>query len=90
MLGWEITIELADGTRVQGYVTSDPYNPDTDGDGLTDTEENARSLDPRTDDTDADLVSDLEEIYDWRSNPCDQDSDDDGFADLTECISALH
>ncbi len=84
MLGWEITIELADGTRLQGYVTSDPYNKDTDGDGLDDTEENARSLDPRTDDTDADLVTDIEEIYDWRSDPCDQDSDDDGFADQTE------
>ena len=84
MLGWEITIELADGTRIQGYVTSDPYNPDTDGDGLTDSEENARSLDPRTDDTDADLVPDIEEVYDWRSDPCDQDSDDDGFADQTE------
>jgi hypothetical protein len=84
MLGWEITIELADGTRVQGYVTSDPYNPDTDGDGVGDAEENARSLDPRTDDTDADLVVDIEEIYDWRSNPADQDSDDDGFTDQTE------
>lgn len=84
MLGWQMTIELADGTRTQGYVTSDPYNPDTDGDGMTDGEENARSMDPRTDDTDADLVLDAEEVFDWRSNPCDQDSDDDGFADQTE------
>lgn len=84
MLGWEITIELADGTRVQSYVTSDPYNPDTDGDGMDDGEENAHSLDPRTDDTDADLVPDYDELYLWRSNPRDQDSDDDGFADHTE------
>jgi hypothetical protein len=84
LLGWEITIELADGTRIQGYVTSDPYNPDTDGDGLNDALENALSLDPRTDDTDADLVPDPEEFYDWRSDPCDQDTDDDGFSDQTE------
>lgn len=58
MLGWEMTIELANGQVVQGYVTSDPFNPDTDGDGLTDGEENARSMDPRTDDSDADLVLD--------------------------------
>ena len=84
MLGWPITIELADGQQVQGYVTSDPYNPDTDGDGMTDGEENARSMDPRTDDTDADLVLDADEVFTWRSDPCDQDSDDDGFADQTE------
>jgi len=84
MLGWPVTIELANGQQVQAYVTSDPYNPDTDGDGLTDGEENARSMDPRTDDTDADLVLDREEVFDWRSDPCDQDSDDDGFADQTE------
>ncbi|MFQ5807567.1 MAG: IPT/TIG domain-containing protein, partial [Phycisphaerae bacterium] len=84
MLGWEMTIELANGQVTQGYVTSDPFNPDTDGDGLTDGEENARSMDPRTDDTDADLVLDWDEVFDWRSNPCDQDSDDDGFADQTE------
>ena len=84
MLGWEMTIELANGQQVQAYVTSDPYNPDTDGDGLTDGEENARSMDPRTDDSDADLVLDWDEVFGYRSDPCDQDSDDDGFADQTE------
>ncbi len=84
LLGWSITIELKDGQRVQGYVTSDPFNPDTDGDGLTDGEENAHSMDPRTDDTDADLVLDADELWGWRSNPCYQDTDDDGFADMTE------
>jgi len=84
MLGWSITIELEDGQRVQGYVTSDPFNPDTDGDGVSDADENAHSMDPRTDDTDADLVLDADELWGWRSNPCDQDTDDDGFADMTE------
>ncbi len=84
MLGWEVSYELANGVRVQSYVTSNPFVADTDDDGLDDTEENARSLDPRTCDTDVDLVDDAAEIYLYASNPNDQDTDDDGFADNTE------
>lgn len=84
MLGWSVNIELANGVRTQAHVTSNPFDPDTDGDGLTDSEENARSLDPRTDDTDADLVSDADEVRKYLSNPTDQDTDDDGFADSLE------
>lgn len=84
MLGWSINIELANGVRTQAYVTSNPFVADTDGDGLSDSEENARSLDPRTDDTDADLVSDWDEIHLYASNPTDQDTDNDGLADKTE------
>lgn len=84
MAGWTVIVEMADGTQSQTVVTSDPYNPDTDGDGVLDLEELVRSTDPRTDDTDSDGVTDAEEIRDWRSNPCDQDSDDDGLPDGTE------
>ncbi|MDX2201020.1 MAG: IPT/TIG domain-containing protein [Phycisphaerae bacterium] len=84
MLGWTVTVELANGVVTQSYVTSDPFDPDTDCDGLTDSEENARSLDPRTDDTDADRVSDCDETRKWLSNPADQDSDNDGLADESE------
>lgn len=84
MLGWEVSYELANGVRVQAYVTSNPFEPDTDADGLSDTEENARSLDPRTCDTDVDLVDDLVEITVYASNPADQDTDDDGFSDSAE------
>lgn len=84
MIGWDITVELANGVIVQSHVTSDPYTADTDCDGLTDSEENARSLDPRTDDTDADRVSDCDETRIWLSNPADQDTDNDGLADETE------
>ncbi|MCB9854715.1 MAG: IPT/TIG domain-containing protein [Phycisphaerales bacterium] len=84
MLGWEVSYELANGVRVQSYVTSSPFEADTDDDGLDDTEENARSLDPRTCDTDVDLVDDAAEIYLYASNPNDQDTDDDGFSDSTE------
>jgi hypothetical protein len=84
MAGWTVIVEMADGTKGQTVVTSDPYNPDTDGDGVLDLEELVRSTDPRTDDTDSDGVTDAEEIRDWRSNPCDQDTDDDGLPDGTE------
>ncbi len=84
MAGWTVTVELANDVRRQALVTSDPYNADTDGDGIPDLEELIRSTNPRTSDTDADGVSDADEIYAWRSNPCDQDSDDDGLADGTE------
>ena len=84
MLGWSVNIEFANGVRAQAYVTSNPFIPDTDGDGLTDSEENFRSLDPRTDDTDADLVNDFLETRRYQSDPADQDTDDDGFADSLE------
>ncbi len=84
MLGWSVNIEFANGVRAQAYVTSNPFIADTDGDGLTDSEENFRSLDPRTDDTDADLVNDFLETRRFLSDPADQDSDDDGFADSVE------
>lgn len=84
MLGWDITIELANGVITQAHVTSDPYSADTDCDGLSDSEENARSLDPRTDDTDADRVTDCDETRVWLSDPADQDTDNDGLSDETE------
>ncbi len=84
MAGWALTVELANGQRAQSHVYSDPYNPDTDGDGVSDSQELIRGLDPRSNDTDADGVTDAAEINEWRSNPCDQDSDDDGLADATE------
>ncbi len=84
MLGWSVNIELANGVRTQAHVTSNPFDPDTDGDGVNDSVENAYSLDPRTDDTDADLVSDADELNVYLSNPADQDTDDDGFSDSLE------
>lgn len=79
MQGWMVTVRFTNGTISTFHVTSDPFNPDTDGDGFSDAIENALSLDPRTDDTDADLVSDPEEHETWLSNPADQDTDADGF-----------
>ncbi|MEK6675681.1 MAG: hypothetical protein AABZ47_08510 [Planctomycetota bacterium] len=82
--GWDIIIGLANGGTKRAFVTSDPYNPDTDGDGFDDGDENAHSWDPRTDDTDADQLTDGDEFNLWYSDPADQDTDNDGIDDLTE------
>ncbi len=83
-VGWPIIITNQNGDVNRAFVTSNPYNPDTDADGLTDGEENAYEFDPRTDDTDADRVTDGDEFNVWYSDPADQDSDDDGFDDYLE------
>jgi len=62
---------------VRRRVTSDPANPDTDGDGLTDAEERAFVTDPRQADTDQDGLTDFAEINRWGSSPTSVDSDGD-------------
>ncbi|NTX59359.1 OmpA family protein [Myxococcus sp. CA051A] len=57
---------------------------DTDGDGLTDTEEIAIGTDPNNPDTDGDGVSDGIEVEVGGTDPLDDDSDDDGLMDGTE------
>ncbi|MBL8877682.1 MAG: IPT/TIG domain-containing protein [Phycisphaerales bacterium] len=84
MAGWDIQVTVVNGTTTTVHVTSDPFNPDTDGDGLTDAEENANSFDPRTDDTDADLVGDFAEFNEWFSDPTNQDTDGDRISDHLE------
>jgi|GEM_PF-366839 len=57
---------------------------DTDGDGLTDTEEVTIGTDPNNPDTDGDGVSDGIEVEVGGTDPLDDDSDDDGLMDGTE------
>ncbi len=84
MKGWLVTVRLANGTEQTFHVTSDPFNPDTDSDGLDDSVENQFSFDPRTNDTDADHITDDEEFNEWYSDPANQDTDGDGLADPLE------
>ncbi len=48
---------------------TDPINPDTDEDGLTDGEENERFTDPLNPDTDKDGLTDGEEVLRYRTDP---------------------
>ena len=58
-------------------VTSDPTAADTDGDGLSDSEEQAANTDPRSTDTDGDGLTDFEELRIYKSSPLSKDSDGD-------------
>ncbi|MBI2439911.1 MAG: OmpA family protein [Lentisphaerae bacterium] len=61
---------------------TDPNNPDTDGDGLTDGEEvKIYKTDPLNPDTDYDGLNDGEEIHKYKTNPLVRDTDKGGVAD---------
>lgn len=57
---------------------------DTDGDGLTDLEEEQLGTDPRNPDTDADGLKDGEEVKVYRTDPKNPDTDGDGLKDGAE------
>ncbi len=84
--GWLVRVIKTDGTVTERLVTSDPLNPDTDGDGLSDYEEYLNSLDPRNPDTDADGLSDLQEVLFFGTDPTQADTDGDGLSDGQEVM----
>jgi hypothetical protein len=76
-------------TRVGGavdelQVTSNPFNADTDGDGLSDAEEWAIGSNPRRADSDGDRTPDAREVNFLYSDPTKADTDDDGIDDTLE------
>ena len=84
--GWTVTVIDGYGNMTTRHVTSDPNNPDTDGDGLTDAEENTYQLDPGNLDTDSDGINDYDELNVYMTNPTSLDSDCDcrGFVVNTQ------
>ncbi|ALV63237.1 Calcium-binding acidic-repeat protein precursor (ARP) [Thermococcus sp. 2319x1] len=68
----------------QKYGT-DPFNPDTDGDGISDGEEvNKYKTNPLKFDSDGDGLSDWEEFFSYNTNPLEPDTDKDGIIDGEE------
>jgi thiol-disulfide isomerase/thioredoxin len=65
---------------LSGLALTACFNKDTDGDGLTDREEEDFGSDPENADSDGDGVSDADE-YDLDSDPNSVDSDGDGYED---------
>ena len=64
---------------------TNPNNPDTDGDGLTDGDEvNKYKTNPLSADTDGDGLKDGDEIRKYSLNPINSDSDSDGLNDGVE------
>jgi len=61
---------------------TDPNNPDTDGDGLSDSDElRWASTNPLNPDSDGDGLNDAEELWVYNSDPNNPDSDGDGLSD---------
>lgn len=87
--GWTVTTyavsttPLTQGAESMRQATSDPRNPDTDGDGLSDARERELGTDPRNPDTDGDGLTDAEELV-LGTDPLDADTDDDGRRDGDE------
>lgn len=59
-------------------------NPDTDGDGLSNIEEEKIGTDPKNPDTDGDGLNDGEEVEKIKSDPMKMDTDGDGLNDGDE------
>ena len=66
---------------------TDPFDPDTDDDGLTDGEEILQyKTDPLNPDTDLDALKDGEEVHTYTTDPLRRDTDNGGVADGHEVI----
>jgi outer membrane protein OmpA-like peptidoglycan-associated protein len=69
---------------------TNPYDPDTDRDRLTDGQEvkvyRTNPLDP---DTDLDMLKDGQEVLDLKTNPLERDTDKGGVADGHEVLEDL-
>ncbi|MBK5114905.1 MAG: DUF2341 domain-containing protein, partial [Candidatus Heimdallarchaeota archaeon] len=64
---------------------TDPFDSDTDGDGVGDgSEVNTYNTNPLDDDTDDDFVSDYLEIFTHHTNPLNPDTDSDNLNDYME------
>ncbi len=59
---------------------------DSDGDGLTNTQEASLGTDPNSVDSDGDGLPDGDEVYVYSTSPLGADSDGDGISDLQEVI----
>ncbi|MGQ4833878.1 MAG: PQQ-binding-like beta-propeller repeat protein [Candidatus Asgardarchaeia archaeon] len=66
---------------------TDPRNPDSDNDMVSDGDEFfIYGTDPTEPDTDHDGLTDGEELYYWHTNPMIKDSDADGISDSKEVL----
>jgi hypothetical protein len=97
--GW--TLEFADGINEAGSIVGVGINPagaseafllqvatdpDSDDDGLLDSEEVALGTDPQDPDTDDDGLEDGEEVNIYSTNPVEADTDGDGLTDGAEVL----
>jgi outer membrane protein OmpA-like peptidoglycan-associated protein len=75
------------GKCLEKEIGTDPNNPDTDGDGLTDGEEYLTyKTNPLKVDTDGDGLNDYDEVKVYKTNPLIADTDGDGLTDGDEVM----
>ena len=75
-------------TKEEKRIGTDPRNPDTDGDRLTDGEEVRRySTDPLNPDTDEDGLTDGGEVREYATDPLNPDTDGDRLLDGVEVLT---
>jgi hypothetical protein len=84
--------EDSDGDRLtdaeEAAAGTNPYDPDTDGDGLDDFLEVRRyGTNPLFWDTDGDGLSDFLEVTKYNTNPLSKDTDGDGLDDREELLT---
>ncbi len=73
--------------REEKELGTDPHNPDTDGDGLTDGDEvHKYHTNPLKADTDGDGLSDGDEVLKYNTDPLKFDTDGDGLSDGDEVL----
>lgn len=66
---------------------TDPHNPDTDGDGISDGDEVKKyNTNPLKKDSDGDGLSDYDEIFVYHTDPNKADTDGDGLSDGDEVM----
>ncbi len=80
----------ADGNLLEGETWAPTMAPnededllDSDGDGITDVEEDARDTNPEAEDSDGDGLTDLQEVF-IGTDPLNADTDGDGYSDGDE------
>ncbi len=77
-------VTIGDGGGAGVPAISGDDGTDTDGDGLTDAQENSVGSDPGVIDTDADGIDDFSEVSDIGTDPVVADTDGDGVLDGDE------
>ncbi|MBI5662340.1 MAG: OmpA family protein [Ignavibacterium album] len=75
------------GKCLEQQIGTDPMNPDTDADGLSDGDEYLNyKTNPLNKDTDGDSLSDYDEVSVYKTNPLVTDTDGDGLNDGDEVM----
>jgi hypothetical protein len=78
---------------IEEQLGTDPFDADSDDDGISDFDEVQNGLDPlvddANDDTDSDGLTNFDEIFDYGTDPFNNDSDDDGITDGDEVKNGL-